>query len=132
MNKNTFVSHEEFDIVFELSNPGVDSLSLIKIESVVPLSFRITRVSNNYSYRDNVIDFRGKRLRALSSIEVSLGVVASSKGQYSINPNVVYIDGNGVYREVEAEPVSIEVEDMQSVLEKMLGVRQSFQKKKDD
>ena len=132
LNKDTFVSHEEFDIVLELFNPGKGSLSLIKIERIVPLSFKITRVSNFYNYKDNVLDFRGKRLKPLSSIEVVIGVLASEKGEYSINPKIVFIDSNGVYKEVEPESISINVSDMQSVLEKMLNIRQSFQKEKKD
>ena len=132
LNKDTFVSNQEFDIVLELFNPGRGSLSLIKIERIVPLSFKITRVSNLYDYKDNVIDFRGKRLKPLSSVEVVIGVIASEKGDYTINPKIVFIDGNGVYKEVEPESISISVSDMQSVLEKMLNLRESFQQDKKD
>ena len=132
MGKDTLVSNEEFDIVLELFNPGRGSLSLIKIERIVPLSFKITRASNIYSYKDNVLDFRGKRLKPLSSIEVAIGVIASERGEYTINPKIVFIDSNGVYKEVEPEPISINVSDIQSVLEKMLNIRESFQQEKND
>ena len=132
MDNDTFVSYEEFDIVLELFNPGKGSISLIKIERIVPLSFKITRVSNIYNYKDNVLDFRGKRLKPLSSIEVAIGVIASEKGEYTINPKIVFIDSNGVYKEVEIETTSINVSDMQSVLEKLLNTRQSFQQEKND
>ena len=132
MDKDSFVSHEEFDIVLELFNPGRGSLSLIKIERIVPLSFRITHVSNIYGYKENVLDFRGKRLKPLSSIEVAIGVIVSERGMYTINPKIVFIDGNGIYKEVEVEPISITVNDVQSVLEKMLNIRQSFEQEKKD
>jgi len=132
LNKDTFVSNQEFDIVLELFNPGRGSLSLIKIERIVPKSFKITRVSNFYDYKDNVLDFRGKRLKPLSSIEVVIGAMVSEKGEYIINPKIVFIDSNGVYKEVEPEPLSINVSDMQSVLEKMLNLRESFQQEKKD
>ena len=132
LSKDTFVSNQEFDIVLELFNPGRGSLSLIKIERMVPRSFKITRVSNLYDFKDNVIDFRGKRLKPLSSIEIVVGVIVSEKGDYNINPKIVFIDSNGVYKEVEPEPISINVSDMQSVLEKMLNLRESFQQDKKD
>jgi len=112
LNKDTFVSHEEFDIVLELFNQGKGSLSLIKIERMVPLSFKITRVSNFYKYKNNVIDFQGRNLKPLSSIEVVIGVKASGKGEYKINPKIVFINSNGVYKEVEPEPISIDVSDI--------------------
>ena len=106
------MSHEEFDIVLELFNQGKGSLSLIKIERMAPLSFKITRVSNFYKYKNNVIDFQGRNLKPLSSIEVVIGVKASGKGEYKINPKIVFIDSNGVYKEVEPEPISINVSEM--------------------
>lgn len=131
LDKEAYVSHE-FNIVLELFNPGRGSLSLIKMERIVPLSFNITRVSNFYSFKENVIDFRGKRLKPLSSIEVTIGVMSSERGEYSINPKIVFINSNGIYKEVEAEPISIIINDMQSVLEKMLNVRRSLELEKKD
>jgi hypothetical protein len=112
LSKDSFVRNEEFDIALELYNPGKGPISLISIEKIVPLSFKINRVSNLNNYKDNMLDFQGKRIQPSSSMEVIINVTASEKGEHRFNPKIVFIDSNGVTKEVEPKPITINVRDM--------------------
>ena len=112
LSKDSFVRNEEFDIALELFNPGKSPISLITIERIVPLSFKINRVSNLNNYKNNVLDFQGERIQPSRSMEIIINVTASEKGEHRLNPKIVFIDSNGVTKEVEPKPITINVRDM--------------------
>lgn len=112
MTSDTFTSGEEFHLELELYNPGKTSATLARVENLFPDDFEVKSISSIYSYDDDTLDLRGKRIGPLSSIEISLRAKPISKGDYTLKPRIIYLDDTGEQRSSEPEPMTISVREM--------------------
>jgi len=109
---DTVTSGEEFNLELEFYNPGKSSASLVRVEGLVPDDFEVSSVSGMYRFDDDVLDLRGKRIGPLSTVEFSLRGRPHSKGEFTLEPRVVFIDDTGEQRFSHPEPGIITVRDM--------------------
>ena len=69
-------------------------------------------VSGVYRFQDDVMDLRGKRIGPLSTVEVSLRARPHSKGEFKLEPRIVFIDDAGDERFSDPEPGIVTVREM--------------------
>jgi len=119
---DTVNTGEEFDIELELYNPGKTSSSLVRVEGLIPADFEVSRVSGIYRYDEDILDLRGKRIGPHGTLEISLKASPLSKGEYSLEPRVVFIDDTGERRVSEPEPATVTVSEM-GILSWLRGTR---------
>lgn len=122
---DTVTTGEDFDIELEFYNPGKTTASLVHVEELIPDDFEVSGVSGMYRFSDKVLDLRGKRIGPLSTVEISLKVRPHSKGEFTLEPHVVFIDDTGEQRFSEPEPANIVVREM-GILSWLRGTRPSF------
>jgi hypothetical protein len=115
-------SNEEFDIELELHNTGNTSASLIRVEKLIPDDFEISRILGYYRFEENSLNLMGKKVGPLGTVEISLRVRPLSKGEYIIQPSIIYLDDTGEYKYAEPEPASINVREM-GILSWLRGTR---------
>jgi len=108
----TISTGEEFDIELEFYNPGKSSASLVQVEGLLSKDFEVSRVSGIYRFEEEILDLRGKRIGPQGTVEISLKASPLSKGDYSLEPRVVFIDDTGGRRVSEPEPVTVTVSEM--------------------
>jgi len=119
---DTVNTGEEIDLELELYNPGKSSASLVRIENLIPSDFEVSRVSGIYRYDEDILDLRGKRIGPMGTLEISLKASPLSKGEYSLEPRVVFIDDTGERRVSEPEPATVTVSEM-GILSWLRGTR---------
>lgn len=105
-------SNEEFDIELELYNSGNTSASLIRVEKLIPDDFEVSRILGYYRFDEDRLNLMGKKVGPLGTVEISLRVRPLSKGEYLIQPSIIYLDDTGEYKNAEPEPASIKVREM--------------------
>ena len=125
LTSDTITTGEEFDLELELYNPGKTSASLIRVEKLIPDDFEVSKVSGFYSFEEEALDLRGKRIGPLSTIEISLKAKPLSKGEYMLEPRIIFLDDTGEQRFSEPEPTNIVVREM-GILSWLRGTRPSF------
>jgi hypothetical protein len=112
LTSDTVTTGEEFDLELELYNPGKSSASLVRIEGLIPEDFEVDRVSGIYRYEEETLDLRGKTIGPLSTVEISLKARSLSKGEFTLEPRIVFVDDTGEHRFSEPEPAIITVREM--------------------
>ncbi|MCW4025908.1 MAG: hypothetical protein NWE76_00305, partial [Candidatus Bathyarchaeota archaeon] len=101
MTSEDVKSGVNFNLAIVLYNTGRAPASLVKVEDVIPDNFEAIKVSGYYGITDKYLDLKGKKLGPLSTEEVSLVLKPLTKGKYTIEPRVVYVDETGKYRSCE-------------------------------
>jgi hypothetical protein len=109
---DTVTSGEEFSLELELYNPGKSPASLLHVKGLVPDDFEVSSVSGMYRFVDEVLDLRGKRIGPLGTVEISLKARPHSKGEFTLEPRVVFVDDTGEQRSSDPEPGIIKVKEM--------------------
>jgi tetratricopeptide (TPR) repeat protein len=112
MTSEDVKSGVNFNLAIVLFNTGRAPASLVKVEEVIPENFEAVKVSGYYGITDRYLDLKGKKLGPLSTEEVSLVLKPLTKGKYTIEPRIVYVDETGKYRSCEAKPVNVNVREM--------------------
>jgi hypothetical protein len=125
LTSDTVTTGEDFDLELELYNPGKSSASLVRVEGLIPEDFEVDRVSGIYRYEEETLDLRGKRIGPLSTVEISLIARPLSKGEFTLEPRIVFIDDTGEQRFSDPEPAKIVVKEM-GILSWLRGTRSSF------
>jgi len=96
----------------ELVNAGKAPALLIKVDEVIPQGFEIKEMPEIYTFEDNFINMKGKRLNPLKTDDVKIVVNPRSKGTFIVKPRILYIDETGKYKSHEPEPVTITVKEL--------------------
>lgn len=102
------------DITFriELVNAGKTPALLIKVNEIIPQGFEVKKVPEVYTVEDSFLNLKGKRLLPLKTEDVQLVVNPQTKGTYTIQPRILYIDEAGKYKSHEPDPVTITVKEL--------------------
>jgi hypothetical protein len=114
---------EEFDLELEFYNPGRASVSLMRVEGLISGDFEVGQVSGVYRFDGGALDLRGKRIGPLGTVGVSLRATPLSKGDYRLEPRLVFIDDDGEQRSSAPEPIAVTVREM-GIMGWLRGTRQ--------
>lgn len=100
---------EEVEVRLDLVNVAKNFGLLVRVDDLIPLSFKATELPSRYIIENSSIDMRGKRLGPLKVESIKLRLQATKAGVFNLNPKVIYADDAGKFRTCKLEPVTITV-----------------------
>ena len=103
---------QELEIEIEMINAGRGAARLTRIEELVPRDFEVLKKPEACRIEDNHLNLRGKRLDALRTEVVKLVLKPTIKGQFSLQPRILYLDESGTQKDHVTEPVEITVKEL--------------------
>ncbi len=98
---------EEVTIEIELVNAGNAPARLVKIENLLSPSLALKQAPEGYSVEGHIINMKGRVISPMRTEEIKLVVALLKRGEFQINPRILYTDEAGRYRHHEPEPISI-------------------------
>ena len=115
--KKRIVVDEEDDLRLDLVNVGRGSVSVIRINGLVPSNgFKVTAFPRYCCLQNGDLEMNGREIGAFQVETVKLNVKAMKMGFYSLDPMVVYVDDLGETRICKPNPISIIVNPSRSRL----------------
>jgi len=103
---------QNLEIEIEMINAGRGAAKLDRIEELVPQGFEVLEKPEACRIEDNHLNLRGKRLDALRTEVVKLVLKPTIKGQFSLQPRILYQDESGTQKDHLTEPVEITVKEL--------------------
>jgi hypothetical protein len=100
---------ERMEVKLDLVNVAKESGLLIRVDNLIPPSFKVTAPPSQYSIEDGSIDLKGKRLEPLKVESVKLSLQATKTGVIDLRPQITYVDDVGNFRKCMPEPTTITV-----------------------
>jgi class 3 adenylate cyclase len=105
-------------IEIDVANIGKTPALLMKLDNIAPSHGFEIELEENNAYRiledesSIAIDLRGKRLEYLKAHDVTVRLVAKSKGHFELKPRILFVDELGKYRSYEFEPQSVQIKNV--------------------
>jgi hypothetical protein len=103
------IVEEQIEIKMDLVNVAKESGLLIRVDDLVPPSFKVTGAPSQYSIEDGSIDMKGRRLEPLKVESVKLSLQATKAGVIDLRPRLIYVDEVGNFKKCVPEPATITV-----------------------
>ena len=100
---------EEVEFRLDLVNVAKECGLLVRVDGLIPPSFKITTPPLQYSVEDGSIDLKGKRLEPLKVESVKLSLQATKAGVIDLRPEIIYVDEIGNFKKCMPEPATITV-----------------------
>jgi len=102
---------ESFCLSVEFINAGREAALLMRVDDFVPSDFIVVKKPEIYRMEDTTLNMKGKQLAPLKFVEVKLTLQPSKKGEYQLNPKVIYLDEMGQNKSLQLKTVEISVEE---------------------
>ncbi len=93
----------------QLVNVGRDSVSLTRIEDLVPEGFQIVSKPDYFQFENSQLVTRGKKLDPLKTIEINFTLRSYKNGTFEIKPRLFYLDTIGQQHSSKPEPIIFHV-----------------------
>ena len=100
---------DELDIRLDIVNVAKNFGLLVRIENLVPLSFRIKNAPSQYDIERCSINMKGKKLEPLIVESITLSLQATEVGVVNLSPRIVYVNDVGKFKVCKIDPVTITV-----------------------
>jgi len=100
---------EEVEIRLDLVNVAEESGLLVRVDDLIPPSFKVISTPPQYSIEDGSINMKGRKIEPLKVETVKLSLRATEPGVFNLSPQVIYVDELGKFRTSKVEPVVITV-----------------------
>jgi tetratricopeptide (TPR) repeat protein len=99
---------EESELRLDLVNVGRGSVSIIKIDGLVPSDgFKVVAFPSYCCLRNCYLEMNGREIGAFQVETVKLNVKAVKTGVFTLNPSVIYVDDLGETKTCNPQPVKI-------------------------
>jgi len=103
---------ESFCLSVEFVNAGREAALLLRVENFISSDFVVVKKPEIYRIEDTCLNMKGKQLAPLRLVEVELTLQASKKGDYRLNPRVLYLDELGQKQSLQLKTLEIRVEEI--------------------
>jgi hypothetical protein len=100
---------EAIYVEIELVNAGRSPAQLVKLQDLVPPGFTLSEKPKEYRMEDDHLNLKGKRLDPLKTEGIRLVIRSNSRGEFMLNPRILYLDESGKYKSHEPEPMKVVV-----------------------
>jgi len=100
---------EQMEIKLDLVNVAKEYGLLIRVDDLIPPSFKVTAAPSQYNVEDGLIDMKGRRLDPLKVESVKLSLQATKAGVIDLRPRIIYVDEVGNFKKCVPEPATITV-----------------------
>ena len=99
---------EKADLRLDLVNVGRGSVSVIKIDGLVPSDgFKVVAFPSYCCLQNGVLEMNGRGIGAFQVDPVKLTVKAVETGVFTLEPSVIYVDDLGETKTCKPQPVKI-------------------------
>jgi tetratricopeptide (TPR) repeat protein len=106
--KSRIVVDEENELRLDLVNVGRGSVSIIKINGLIPSNdFKVIAFPSYCCLQNGNLEMNGREIGVFQVETVKLNVKAEKIGVYSLNPSIVYIDDLGETKTCKPKPISV-------------------------
>jgi len=112
LDKNEVSVGDDIELELELVNPGKAPALLVKCERIVPEGFEIREAPKAYRVEGSLLNMKGKQLGPLKTEEIKIIAKPLSKGTFTINPQILYMDDDGNYVTHQPEPAQVTVKEL--------------------
>jgi CBS domain-containing protein len=103
---------EDVRLEIELINAGKGPALLMKVEEIIPESFRLIKKPRISRIENRNLNMKGKRLAPLKTEEIRLILRPTTKGTFILKPRIIYLDETSKYKSYEPESVEIDVSEV--------------------
>ncbi|UCB60550.1 MAG: hypothetical protein JSW72_00310, partial [Candidatus Bathyarchaeota archaeon] len=100
---------DEFEFRIDLANIARESGLLIRIDGLIPETFRAVKTPSPYVIEGKSLDTKGKELAPNKVESVRISAQATQTGIFQLCPEVVYVDRLGKFKRCKCDVVSITV-----------------------
>ena len=109
MVRRQVVVGEEFEIYLDIVNVSRKPSRLVRVDNLVPLGFRVVGFSLEDSLRDGSIVLKENVLEPFSVKSIRLSLQATTSGNFTLRPQVRYVNDFGQTRIANFNPVKFSV-----------------------
>jgi len=103
---------EDLRLEIELINAGKGPALLMRVEEIIPESFKLIKKPRISRIKNRNLNMKGKRLAPLETEEIRLILRPTIKGTFILKPRIICLDETGKYKSYEPEAVRIEVSEV--------------------
>ncbi len=107
--KRELVAGEKFDLEIHLANLGKGTAFLTKLEGLIPEGFELVEEPEKCVATDGVLEFRGRRIAPLDSLEIRLALRAKTKGHFVFSSKILYMNEASETKSHELESLVVNV-----------------------
>ncbi|UCB60703.1 MAG: hypothetical protein JSW72_01175 [Candidatus Bathyarchaeota archaeon] len=107
--KRELVAGEKLDLEIHLANLGKGTAFLTKLQGLIPEGFELVEKPEKCVVVDGVLEFRGRRIAALDTLEIRLALRAKTKGQFVFASKILYINEASEAKSHELESLVVNV-----------------------
>jgi tetratricopeptide (TPR) repeat protein len=101
---------KDFDMRLDLVNVSKSSDMLIRVEGVIPYDFKVTAIQPNYSTQNGSVDLEKKSINPFTDEAITFTVQATKPGDFTLNPQLIYVNDLGETKTFKITPVNITVQ----------------------
>ncbi len=94
------------DLVNVAKNPGV----LVRVEDFAPADFKVTAIQPNYKIQNGILELQKKPINPFTDEAITLTVRAMKSGDFTLTPQLIYMDDLGETKTCKVTPVDITVQ----------------------
>jgi hypothetical protein len=87
-------------------NPGV----LVRVEDLAPADFKVTATQPKYDTQNGIIELQKNPINPFTDEAITLTVQATKSGDFTLTPQLIYIDDLGETKKCKVTPVNITVQ----------------------
>ena len=121
MVRKQVVVGEEFEMRFDLINVGRKPASQVKVEGIIPDDFKVVALPAFCSLQNGDLKMKEKLVGSFEVETVKLKLRATKAGNYSLNPEVTYVDDMGKTKAFKANPITINAQPVKPAYEALPG-----------
>ena len=103
---------EELDVRLDLVNIAKNPATIVRVEGLIPAGFSVTAFPSNSIVQNGSLEMNQRKLDSFGVEPVKLILQASKAGDYTLDPQVIYIDAKGEIKACKPDPVTVNVRPM--------------------
>lgn len=103
---------EEVGLEIELTNTGKMPAQLLRVEEIIPDGFTVIRAPEFCRVEGSSLNIRRRTLSPLLMEEVKIVIKPMEKGDFHLEPRILYLDETGSLNSYEPDPATLTVKEL--------------------
>jgi hypothetical protein len=100
---------EQIEVKLDIVNVGREPGLLLRIQGLIPPSFKVVSSSPQLKIEGDLIDMKGKRIESLKVDSMRLSLQTIKTGIFDLKPQIVYVDEVGSFKHCFPKPATLTV-----------------------
>jgi tetratricopeptide (TPR) repeat protein/KaiC/GvpD/RAD55 family RecA-like ATPase len=110
MTKRKVEVGEEFRMRIDIVNASINPTVVVRLENIEPQDFKIDHLPSNTRLQKGVVEMNEKKVDPFQVESIRLTLHAEKTGNFTLNPQVSYIDEQGETKTCKPNPITIIVQ----------------------